>query len=820
MKKVLSLVLVIAMILSSFSFAFAAKFEDVEGDYEEAIDTLVALGVISGYEDGTFRPENIVTRAEMAKLIVEILGYGDLVSGAKSNFADTQGHWADAWIALASGKGLVLGDGDGNFRPNDPVSYDEAITMIVRALGYTDDCNELKGMTWPTNFKVKASELDLLDGVKSLAGGADRGGVAQLLFNALDATLVTVTTDGDVTAIFDTIYVDGDSVRENRILLSRLADKKTYKVEIDHIDPDDKDYKGDVVDLTPYMYQEITVYEKDDVVVFVKSVDSLLLKGTVDEQTAEVFKVEDAKEDIYTFALTGADKNIDDDTPVLLNGEEVDFEDAADLEDALEGAEVTVVLDDEDGEKIAKDVKQKVIGIVARLATDTVQITEEYVEDELELEADPDNVILPVDDDEVDFDRLVVTGEVDSLEDIEVDDVVALYYGKGVANEDNKLEIHVTRKTVEGKVTRKNNDNHVTVGGNVYKPFDGSTEDLSVGDEVVLFLTQDGKVFSFEHLDAKVNEDYAVVLDVTNGFQTPGGTRITEPKIKLLTAAGEKITYVIDDSGDVDNVNLNVATDEIVVSYNKGDLVEYNLDDGEIDELKLAVNQVRKPGLKTSGNSFNVASNAPIFNLPKEDLPESLPNTADDDVENAKVVDVDDLKDSVDAVVVYDGAKIVAMVVYGRVGEVDDVYALIVSNDATALDEDDDEVVEYVAFVDGKKVTYLGDSKTVVGAATPSGILVELTLEGGKLTGASEITVPTSEINIVSGKAKDKRVGNYIEPTVGANVFLANDVVVYVVEADGDVVLGSKSDIRNNNFTAYNLNFEDTDDFGIVVVFE
>ena len=180
MKKVLSLVLVIAMVLSSFSFAFAAKFEDVEGDYEEAVNVLSALGVIDGYEDGTYRPERIVTRAEMAKLIVQILGYGDLVAGSASNFADTQGHWADAWIALAAGRGLVIGTGDGKFTPDRQVSYDEAITMVVRALGYTDASNELKGMTWPTNFKVKASELDLLDGVKSAAGGADRGGVAQL----------------------------------------------------------------------------------------------------------------------------------------------------------------------------------------------------------------------------------------------------------------------------------------------------------------------------------------------------------------------------------------------------------------------------------------------------------------------------------------------------------------------------------------------------------------------------------------------------------------------------------------------------------------
>ena len=71
MKKVLSLVLVIAMVLSSMSFAFAGTFTDVaDTDYTKAIETLTALGVVTGYEDGTYRPEKVVTRAEMAKLMV------------------------------------------------------------------------------------------------------------------------------------------------------------------------------------------------------------------------------------------------------------------------------------------------------------------------------------------------------------------------------------------------------------------------------------------------------------------------------------------------------------------------------------------------------------------------------------------------------------------------------------------------------------------------------------------------------------------------------------------------------------------------------
>lgn len=102
MKKVLSLVLVIAMVLSSMSFAFASNLTDIaDSDYKKAVEALVALDVIDGYEDGTFRPERIITRAELAKVLVEALGYGNLVAGATSSFSDTKGHWAAGYVTIA-----------------------------------------------------------------------------------------------------------------------------------------------------------------------------------------------------------------------------------------------------------------------------------------------------------------------------------------------------------------------------------------------------------------------------------------------------------------------------------------------------------------------------------------------------------------------------------------------------------------------------------------------------------------------------------------------------------------------------------------------
>ena len=182
MKKILSLVLVIALVLGSFSFAFAATPADVvDTDYEEAVEVLMALGVVNGYPDGTYKPERVVTRAEMAKLLVEALGYGQLAGGT-APYSDTAGHWAAGSIGLASGIGLVQGYPDGTFKPDATVSFDEAVTMILRALGYTDE--SLRG-AWPTNYKIKAIDLGLYDDTSAQTGGADRGNVAIMLFNAL-----------------------------------------------------------------------------------------------------------------------------------------------------------------------------------------------------------------------------------------------------------------------------------------------------------------------------------------------------------------------------------------------------------------------------------------------------------------------------------------------------------------------------------------------------------------------------------------------------------------------------------------------------------
>lgn len=94
-----------------------AAFSDVGDDntYKDAITTLTKLKVIDGYEDGTFKPDGQITRAEFTKLIVFILGYKDLAYDS-SDFTDVDAsHWAKNYIQTAYNLGIIAGMGDGTF---------------------------------------------------------------------------------------------------------------------------------------------------------------------------------------------------------------------------------------------------------------------------------------------------------------------------------------------------------------------------------------------------------------------------------------------------------------------------------------------------------------------------------------------------------------------------------------------------------------------------------------------------------------------------------------------------------------------------------
>lgn len=201
------LAVIIAVMMIVGAALTVSAFTDVEEGYEhaEAISTLTQLGVINGYADGTFKPDANVERDEMAKLVyVLYTTFADAGNGTVK-FADVAAdNWAVGYISWCSAKSIVGGYGDGSFKPDANISYDEALKMVCATLGYTDFDSNL----WPTDVRQKAlKELKL--GTDIEANGSDkltRGQVAQLLYNALFVDM----NETKVGYVYDTSYVDGN----------------------------------------------------------------------------------------------------------------------------------------------------------------------------------------------------------------------------------------------------------------------------------------------------------------------------------------------------------------------------------------------------------------------------------------------------------------------------------------------------------------------------------------------------------------------------------------------------------------------------------
>lgn len=227
LKKVIALVAVFAMMVSTV--AFAQTFTDVAATdtYAEAIETLNALDIITGDdEDGDgnmdFRPEDTITRAEVSAIISRIQGMKEAAKTATS-FADVPAdHWASGFIAQAEGQGIVNGYGDGNFGPEDAVKYEEAVKMIMETIGYYAFAIENGG--YPAGYTLAAQRYGVLDGVVGGANGepAPRGMVAQMICNAIDTPIMDRTTWGNNGGYI--IYDDFEGYYGFETLLTRDLD--------------------------------------------------------------------------------------------------------------------------------------------------------------------------------------------------------------------------------------------------------------------------------------------------------------------------------------------------------------------------------------------------------------------------------------------------------------------------------------------------------------------------------------------------------------------------------------------------------------------
>ena len=165
----------------------------------DVVDTLVSLGVIEGFEDGSFQPNGTVTRAQMAKMIY-VLRTGKSDASAynddKTSFTDIGSHWARGYIKYCQSLGIIAGKSNTKFVPNEKVSAQEAAKMLLVTLGYDANKAGLVGTNWAAKTNALADENGLLEDVNtSFTGPCPRQYAAQLIYNTLDANTVVWRDD-------------------------------------------------------------------------------------------------------------------------------------------------------------------------------------------------------------------------------------------------------------------------------------------------------------------------------------------------------------------------------------------------------------------------------------------------------------------------------------------------------------------------------------------------------------------------------------------------------------------------------------------------
>lgn len=263
MKKLLSAVLAICMILGSMS-AFAVT--------DKVIFDITSLGIVTGDENGNLLVDEEITRAEFVKMMINLQGYSEIsaMGDSREMFSDIpEGHWAKSYINFAASIGLFDGYPDGTFGPEDKVLLQDCIKTIVRALGYDVVAQQRGG--YPNGYIMVAAEQQLTKDISaSYSEPAVRGDVMTLLYNALDVDILReVVIDGSAAyQQSDETFREMLNDQDEKVLLKGIvtANSETWLIKpISSLRDDEVEIDGMIfavgnTNAADYIGQEVQIY--------------------------------------------------------------------------------------------------------------------------------------------------------------------------------------------------------------------------------------------------------------------------------------------------------------------------------------------------------------------------------------------------------------------------------------------------------------------------------------------------------------------------------------------------------------------------------
>lgn len=343
LKQVLALGMAFSLTMSTMAGAAFTDQDSINKANTEAVDLLTNLSIIKGYEDGSFKPEGTVTRAEMAKMIYTIRNGGNDDASAyesvETSFTDIKGHWAEGYIKYLQNTGIVAGKSATKFDPDATVTTAEAMKMALVLGGYRSDKANLTGAEWFNNTVSWATTNQLTDDVFSAMNGpCTRASAAQILANALEMTAVQwsefvngfvndsksgLAMGSDPITVGNkwmdlTVYVGQmTAAGDLEMTGSRSAGKDRFVVNVDTVDNKSVTSRHetfkDGIDHTDLVGQEVKVLtgdKIDEVYGVYATGTSQVVETTMDKVTVDTandkfeiggtkYSVDDAKADVY-----------------------------------------------------------------------------------------------------------------------------------------------------------------------------------------------------------------------------------------------------------------------------------------------------------------------------------------------------------------------------------------------------------------------------------------------------------------------------------------------------------------------------------------
>ena len=249
LKRALSLGLTAAMISGLMVMgSSAASYADVTSENNvEAIEVLESVGIMIGDENGNFNPDQNVTRNEMAVVMANLMEYNVASYKDTSPFTDVPS-WAEPYVAACWTNGITAGYSDTIYGGSDTVTTAQAALMLMKALGYFQYASDF-GSDWQLATTRQGNAIDLFVGVDSgVTQPMTRNDVAQLVLNTLEAGTVTASTDGS--------WSIGDVTIVNNVKYDYVTSGQPYATAIDdrNTNNDGDLINGYVVELGEQLY--------------------------------------------------------------------------------------------------------------------------------------------------------------------------------------------------------------------------------------------------------------------------------------------------------------------------------------------------------------------------------------------------------------------------------------------------------------------------------------------------------------------------------------------------------------------------------------